>query len=384
MGLFGVLFCCCNGRRRLHDDTFVEYSYVPSGQSVKADSKMMKEPIKEIVCDTTEPLKEITPPPLYSSKSNTPKRERKGASEPSTTDECVVKMESKPEKQSDLNHGTGNGKNPFASLNTLSKIETVHSSPLFKVDSHKDKKEQDEVNPRPIKPLPQRRVDLKSSSKRLGADVPLTPHIYAEQKTIPEEQQKSVKKERNKPYLDRDVDTIPTPSTPCQPFVFLAGTSPPVETSKKGFLPSPSSSPLAPVPKKPTALSTTLPAPTAVYGLSSTTLPPTNTQTDATTPTLAQSTPPKKPSTSSNTTTAANPPLGTYCPACNSPNTLHKTAAQNLNHGRPYRKCSNTACGAWNGFADARGLTPGSKSTLFIATFLPLKRRAKWPIPLKE
>ncbi|KAL6164810.1 hypothetical protein ACJQWK_09532 [Exserohilum turcicum] len=63
---------------------------------------------------------------------------------------------------------------------------------------------------------------------------------------------------------------------------------------------------------------------------------------------------------------------GVFCPSCGSPNKTLTTHSSALNAGRPYRKCSNAACAAWNGFADSIGLAPGTQCECSPASELRL------------
>ncbi|KAF2205388.1 hypothetical protein GQ43DRAFT_407638 [Delitschia confertaspora ATCC 74209] len=58
----------------------------------------------------------------------------------------------------------------------------------------------------------------------------------------------------------------------------------------------------------------------------------------------------------------APPQLPGRCRRCHSPNTIKPSGADpsNINSRRPYRKCTNRGCDAWNGYADSRGLVAGT------------------------
>ncbi|KAI0591943.1 hypothetical protein Alg130_00824 [Pyrenophora tritici-repentis] len=191
MGFFGVLCCCFRHRGRSYS---IDYSH-------------------ETAIETTQPIKEITPPPAYIADTSSPVPE------------------------------------------ALSNIDVLDST------SEAHRKSSD-IKPRAIKPLPQRnepKTSLERSSDK-GKTVPYTEKTgLGESKDIVDQ----TKDIHSVACLGKAVDFLPPPA-PSQPYVFVAGNSG-LQFPSKGF---PSSS-FAPASTSSSAFTTTaFPAPTAVFGLS--------------------------------------------------------------------------------------------------------------------
>ncbi|KAJ5061396.1 hypothetical protein J3E74DRAFT_451795 [Bipolaris maydis] len=309
MGFFGLLRCCCGGRRRKHPDSIGRYPYVPHEQPA-LDPVL---PTKERVVETTTKAKEqITPPPDYS-------------------------------------------------VNSLSEVQTVVSSAPDPGDispSSSYTKKQDEkkdIAARPIKPMRKR---LDKEARYSTDDVQLGSYTKAtngqEPKSLLKTPLPASSYEKNK-------------ETTTKPFVFTAGKGS-TQAEKKTTVSSSSSSPPTTRPKKPLPLrpKSTIPTYPSPPSLSPSPSPPSSPISPTTTTLPSRQT--TAPTTV--TTTTFPPPLprspptpppsnpGATCPKCASPNKLLTTQSSNLNNGRPYRLCTNRSCGSWNGFTDTRGLTP--------------------------
>ncbi|KAI1688364.1 hypothetical protein KJE20_01541 [Pyrenophora tritici-repentis] len=327
-------------------------AYVPH-HTITENVKQNEETNKETAIETTQPIKEITPPPAYIADTSSPVPE------------------------------------------ALSNIDVLDST------SEAHRKSSD-IKPRAIKPLPQRnepKTSLERSSDK-GKTVPYTEKTgLGESKDIVDQ----TKDIHSVACLGKAVDFLPPPA-PSQPYVFVAGNSglqfpskgfpsssfAPASTSSSAFtttaFPAPTavfglsrSSQDSVTPRQTTTLPirssavvpSSAPAPTAVFGLTSSPLPmnvPTqsthtsaqssNTSTQSTNLTIPSSSIAPPPVYTPTATAVTTPPRGTYCPNCSAKNEVLSTSSSNpLNAGRAYRLCS--CCGSWNGFADTRGLTPG-------------------------
>ncbi|KAI0614712.1 hypothetical protein PtrSN002B_009082 [Pyrenophora tritici-repentis] len=187
-------------------------AYVPH-HTITENVKQNEETNKETAIETTQPIKEITPPPAYIADTSSPVPE------------------------------------------ALSNIDVLDST------SEAHRKSSD-IKPRAIKPLPQRnepKTSLERSSDK-GKTVPYTEKTgLGESKDIVDQ----TKDIHSVACLGKAVDFLPPPA-PSQPYVFVAGNSG-LQFPSKGF---PSSS-FAPASTSSSAFTTTaFPAPTAVFGLS--------------------------------------------------------------------------------------------------------------------
>ncbi|KAF7577401.1 hypothetical protein PtrM4_016410 [Pyrenophora tritici-repentis] len=184
-------------------------AYVPH-HTITENVKQNEETNKETAIETTQPIKEITPPPAYIADTSSPVPE------------------------------------------ALSNIDVLDST------SEAHRKSSD-IKPRAIKPLPQRnepKTSLERSSDK-GKTVPYTEKTgLGESKDIVDQ----TKDIHSVACLGKAVDFLPPPA-PSQPYVFVAGNSG-LQFPSKGF---PSSS-FAPASTSSSAFTTTaFPAPTACY-----------------------------------------------------------------------------------------------------------------------
>ncbi|ENI02446.1 hypothetical protein COCC4DRAFT_74115 [Bipolaris maydis ATCC 48331] len=322
MGFFGLLRCCCGGRRRKHPDSIGRYPYVPHEQPA-LDPVL---PTKERVVETTTKAKEqITPPPDYS-------------------------------------------------VNSLSEVQTVVSSAPDPGDispSSSYTKKQDEkkdIAARPIKPMRKR---LDKEARYSTDDVQLGSYTKAtngqEPKSLLKTPLPASSYEKNK-------------ETTTKPFVFTAGKGS-TQAEKKTTVSSSSSSPPTTRPKKPLPLrpKSTIPTypsppslspspspPSSPISPTTTTLPSrqTTAPTTLTTTTFPPPLPPHPPPTPAPPAPNAPPPTNssprnlptstTAAPTASAPTapaapgTASPIPAMDASGRRKaFYSCQFKACGAW-------------------------------------